>query len=494
MSAMTDVRIGRFHARYHQVTPEHSLALDRALADLAGGALDPALDPALDQALAAAAGPELARVWAVCIPEVRVDVTLGDGSVAAWTAAWANAVAGAVRAALAGVSATAPRHRAGGDAPARPASGPVTRPVSDPAGRPVSRAAAPSVAEEPVDAAPAAERPDTHADAADRSDGSEPEVVVFPTRGEALVDLVRRTALADRRHLWAWRQCGLGTDVLTALLAEPLLVPGVLRAVGPDLLGRVLTPAELAALAARIASAAGLGGSTGVAATVVSPAAARAAAVLPGGARDCSAAAHRDLAVLAALTAAPGRAADPSFVAAVATALAASPADPALAPVTTEPEPDLEVEPDPDGEPTAWGGVWFLAHALPVLDLVPTDDAPALALAIAAFTGAPYDDPSVRLLCALTDDDPRDPDPVQEPDPATLAVLTGWLAERFAHRTDVPAPDDLWRRTARIHRHPGELEVGYALRDVDPVVRAAGLDLDPGWCPWLGESVRFRYA
>jgi len=40
---------------------------------------------------------------------------------------------------------------------------------------------------------------------------------------------------------------------------------------------------------------------------------------------------------------------------------------------------------------------------------------------------------------------------------------------------------------------PGWIEVVLALDEVDVDVRVAGLDLDPGWVPWLGCVLRYRY-
>jgi hypothetical protein len=64
------------------------------------------------------------------------------------------------------------------------------------------------------------------------------------------------------------------------------------------------------------------------------------------------------------------------------------------------------------------------------------------------------------------------------------------------HRDDDPASvvAGLANRSGRIEREPGWVDVHLALADVDVDVRRAGLDLDPGWVPWLGCVVRFRYA
>ena len=50
------------------------------------------------------------------------------------------------------------------------------------------------------------------------------------------------------------------------------------------------------------------------------------------------------------------------------------------------------------------------------------------------------------------------------------------------------------RRVAEIVVDPGWIEVRLQLEEVDVDLRRAGLDLDPGWLPWLGAVVRFVYG
>jgi hypothetical protein len=50
------------------------------------------------------------------------------------------------------------------------------------------------------------------------------------------------------------------------------------------------------------------------------------------------------------------------------------------------------------------------------------------------------------------------------------------------------------RRRGRIDHSPGWVDVHLELDQVDIDVRRAGLDLDPGWVPWLGTVVRFIYG
>ncbi|WP_300317841.1 hypothetical protein [Accumulibacter sp.] len=49
-------------------------------------------------------------------------------------------------------------------------------------------------------------------------------------------------------------------------------------------------------------------------------------------------------------------------------------------------------------------------------------------------------------------------------------------------------------RPARITLTATHVDVRQAIDDVDLRVRRAGLDLDPGWVPWLGRVLRFHYA
>lgn len=51
----------------------------------------------------------------------------------------------------------------------------------------------------------------------------------------------------------------------------------------------------------------------------------------------------------------------------------------------------------------------------------------------------------------------------------------------------------LVRRPGRVLIKPSHIDITYDGRDVDPAVRLAGLDIDPGWVPWLGRVVSFHY-
>lgn len=123
-----------------------------------------------------------------------------------------------------------------------------------------------------------------------------------------------------------------------------------------------------------------------------------------------------------------------------------------------------------------------------------------LALALAPVAGS---DPAVLAFAGLL--------PGGEPPSANQAAPTGDETEALAERgrelldalcerldrqdEDEPARlDHVCRRPAEIVADPGWLEAHFALDQVAADIRAAGLDLDPGWVPWLGLVIRFVYV
>jgi hypothetical protein len=52
---------------------------------------------------------------------------------------------------------------------------------------------------------------------------------------------------------------------------------------------------------------------------------------------------------------------------------------------------------------------------------------------------------------------------------------------------------ELIRRRGQICATRGWIRVVLPADSADVTVRAAGLDLDPGWVPWLGVVVEYRY-
>ena len=164
--------------------------------------------------------------------------------------------------------------------------------------------------------------------------------------------------------------------------------------------------------------------------------------------------------------------------------------------------------------PTRWGGLLFLlatADQAGIPREVLADDAFAdrllswvlfhlgTLLVPAGQAGVP--DPAMFALAGLL---PADRPAAPAPTGAQRSRL-GEHARRWAHATATRlrpgGADDPFAAVARVAARdgivaaaPGWCEIHLPLASVDIDVRRAGLDVDPGWVPWLGSVVMFRYA
>ena len=166
---------------------------------------------------------------------------------------------------------------------------------------------------------------------------------------------------------------------------------------------------------------------------------------------------------------------------------------------------------------TAWGGLLFLLPVvgelgIPAAVTAGTGDygtglRPVLHelgrqfLARAAPDAEPADvhDPALLAFCGLgpAAEAPQPPD-------QQAAGRIGLFADSVlaALRARLPAPGEgdsavllgVCSRHAVVEADPGWIDVDLRLDEVSVDVRRAGLDLDPGYLPWLGCVVRFRYA
>jgi len=174
------------------------------------------------------------------------------------------------------------------------------------------------------------------------------------------------------------------------------------------------------------------------------------------------------------------------------------PANDGAAPVRERDEQQAALPPLPPmaaaGLATQFGGLLFWLGQLPRLGAVAKGESPsALALwALARALGVPADDPACAAFCGggVPDEDL----------PPALVADAQAHAQRFAAWLDEAAPDlapprieAVCRRTGRLHMAPGWIELRLPLASVDTAVRRLGLDLDPGWLPWLGCVVSIRY-
>jgi hypothetical protein len=165
----------------------------------------------------------------------------------------------------------------------------------------------------------------------------------------------------------------------------------------------------------------------------------------------------------------------------------------------------------PVGDETRWAGLLFL------LNVAEDAGMPDALLADPDLDGIAASELLARIAVTLV--------PVAQDDPVVFAFAGAdpqrtrctWerpLAEALANRLQAHA--DAWAtavacrlgrdddvasclvetacRPGRIEREQGWMEVHLDLASVDIAIRRSGLDIDPGWVPWLGSVVRFRYV
>jgi hypothetical protein len=141
--------------------------------------------------------------------------------------------------------------------------------------------------------------------------------------------------------------------------------------------------------------------------------------------------------------------------------------------------------------PTGFGGVLFLINALNRLDLMqrlldwPGDGPPSgwqLLHDLACVLGAAEEDEVIAFLA----------EQMGEPVPAAALV-----AELAACAAELYAADEIWpefiRQPGLLRATASHLDLDLDATAIDIGIRRAGLDLDPGWVPWLGRVVRFHY-
>lgn len=183
------------------------------------------------------------------------------------------------------------------------------------------------------------------------------------------------------------------------------------------------------------------------------------------------------------------------------------------------------VDPHPWLAPSAAGGLLFLLPVLARLGIAAWCDRPGLedfprrVLALAARRlRLPDDDPALAAFPIRPGNPRRRPLPAPASWSAPLlapprgrpagdpvaalatarrlddqAALFLTVARRWLRRAARLGLADLVLRPARVSVTTTHVDVHFRLVDCDIRVRRAGLDLDPGWLPWLGRVVSFHY-
>lgn len=166
---------------------------------------------------------------------------------------------------------------------------------------------------------------------------------------------------------------------------------------------------------------------------------------------------------------------------------------------------------------TRVGGLLFLLNLLPAVGIPERweRDLPGrstrwamhrLGVRLVARAGlepaVPEDDCGLLAFAGLT---PEAEVPADDGETGDMGEVARWdaLADEVVRALEARWPEkppstvhllgDLCRRDAEILADPGWIEVRYSLNDVSTDLRRAGLDLDPGFIPWLGVVLRFVY-
>lgn len=122
---------------------------------------------------------------------------------------------------------------------------------------------------------------------------------------------------------------------------------------------------------------------------------------------------------------------------------------------------------------------------------------PHMLHAIATALGVPDDDAAMRAFCG--GEIPATSMP-SESMPAAFTRRAEELVDTWSAWLDRSAPDlaaprlaSVCQRSGRLRFEPGWIELHLPLESVDTGIRRLGLDLDPGWLPWLACVLRIVY-
>jgi hypothetical protein len=180
--------------------------------------------------------------------------------------------------------------------------------------------------------------------------------------------------------------------------------------------------------------------------------------------------------------------------------------DPALAAAADDAPPRPRPATSAPGlaQPSAWAGLAFLVVLLRLEGfegwlerhpaLLDADLPRRLLRGVADGLGVPQNDP-LRIALALEELAPP-PATGALASAATVACLSRrWRRRlrRWGQRPGRPTVRDLTRRPGLVVASRTHLEVWFEPRQAEIRLRRHGLDLDPGWVPWLGRVLTFHY-
>ncbi|MEP7306038.1 MAG: hypothetical protein ABJA98_11020 [Acidobacteriota bacterium] len=198
----------------------------------------------------------------------------------------------------------------------------------------------------------------------------------------------------------------------------------------------------------------------------------------------------------------------------------AAPASRSPGPLSSEPSDTAADRQHPARDPganrgTAFAGLYFLLHPLRHLGIAEAIDThPELAathfvarvlLRLSIDVALDWDDPILLPIAEeLSEERQRAVDPLVlprtfsrlrhvrpcvQPVERLWAVALRYWCRRFANMS----VNEIVRRPGRIHVTPTSIDVTMPMSAVDLRIRRCGLDIDPGYLPWLGRVVHFHY-
>lgn len=159
--------------------------------------------------------------------------------------------------------------------------------------------------------------------------------------------------------------------------------------------------------------------------------------------------------------------------------------------------PDLPPRDEP--EATRFAGLLFLLSLLADTEALDgaEDVLPALLHTVAVeHAGAPADDPAVLAFCGDWHPPPgcKPSEDLRRGAAHVAKALRESITVRLGLTPCDPEPFAyVCERPGVLRIEPGWIELVMSASSADTRIRRSGLDLDPGWLPWLGCVVRFRY-
>jgi len=172
------------------------------------------------------------------------------------------------------------------------------------------------------------------------------------------------------------------------------------------------------------------------------------------------------------------------------------PADDLLTAVFEVAEPESSPDHIDFVAPTAWREWLFDSeHPWQLSKIEGSEDVQTLLDASGEFVLAHWRGSRPKSLSELLQDTSLTEGPMLKPQAETELVFAAWLAaiRGWCRRYAEMELEEIVCRPGHIVWTPTHIDVSFDQEQVDVRIRKAGLDIDPGWVPWLGRVIYFHY-